>query len=127
MNEKKRKVEIVFDSNARREYLIGFHKRKSERRKKAQEFMKKHEKKYRLRIRKDVRGKRNIEIQKYIKSSSLISQDNFLNLGNIYQQYSFENSGIGNKNNQKACIWLNKYDDQSHTTVTIEDLSRGNN
>ncbi|EMR11496.1 hypothetical protein PNEG_00509 [Pneumocystis murina B123] len=115
MKKKKRKIEIIFDVQARWEYLTGFHKRKLERKKKVEEFMKKQEKNKRLRINKNVKEKKNIGIQKYIKSASLITQENAI------QNLQDFNVRDENKN---INIWQNKYDDQNYTTVTItEDLS----
>lgn len=49
-----RLAEITFDRDARKEYLTGFHKRKLERIKKAQEAAVQREKEERLRDRKEV-------------------------------------------------------------------------
>lgn len=58
---KKRKIEhtieeINFDNDARQEYLTGFHKRKQQRIKRAQEEAQKREKEERREMRKQVRG-----------------------------------------------------------------------
>ncbi|QSL64079.1 hypothetical protein MERGE_000234 [Pneumocystis wakefieldiae] len=114
MKKKKRKIEIVFDVQARWEYLTGFHKRKLERQKKVEEFKKKKEKNKRLRIRKNVKEKKNIEIQKYIKSISITQENTVQN----FQEFSVLDESKNNNTRQ------NRYDDQNYTTVTItEDLS----
>ncbi|KTW30631.1 hypothetical protein T552_00347 [Pneumocystis carinii B80] len=122
MKKKKRKIEIIFNVQARREYLTGFHKRKLERQKKVEEFMKKQEKDKRLRISKNVKEKINIEIQKYIKSTSLITQGDFLNSENSIQ--NSQDFDVCDESKKNINIWQNKYDDQNYTTVTItEDLN----
>ncbi|KAG5440274.1 hypothetical protein PCANB_001844 [Pneumocystis canis] len=115
---KKRKTEIVFDSEARRKYLIGFHKRKVERQKKAEKIIKQKERNEKLKMRKEIREKKNMEIQNCIKSNPLIAQAEFLNLGEITQGL-FENLDIKNEDKKHNIhISQNKYD-QNYTTVTI--------
>lgn len=51
-----RKVVVKFDPDARREYLLGFRKRKMERRKRAEEILKERQRQERLQARADVRA-----------------------------------------------------------------------
>ena len=59
---KRRKVEpvaeLTFDPEARQEYLTGFHKRKVQRVKHAQELAQKRDKEERVRDRREVRAQR---------------------------------------------------------------------
>ncbi|KAG5520068.1 hypothetical protein PMAC_001144 [Pneumocystis sp. 'macacae'] len=114
--KKKRKIEIVFDSESRREYLTGFHKRKVEKQKKAEKFFKQRVKNERLKIKKENKEKRNTAIRNFIESN-LLRQD-------VVQDFS-KNFGIKDEfKKHNVRILKNKYDDQNYTTVTIiEDLA----
>ncbi|KAF3000365.1 hypothetical protein E8E14_004951 [Neopestalotiopsis sp. 37M] len=68
---KKRKVahtveEINFDTDARQEYLTGFHKRKLQRVKRAQEEAAKREKEEKLEARKQIRQERKREVEEHV-------------------------------------------------------------
>lgn len=59
--------EVVFDKNSRQEYLTGFHKRKLERKKKAQEFHKEQERLAKIEERKQVRDERQRNFEEQFK------------------------------------------------------------
>lgn len=59
--------EVVFDRDSRKEYLTGFHKRKLERKKKAQEFYKEQERLAKIEDRKAQRDAKEQEFQDQIK------------------------------------------------------------
>ncbi|ANZ76791.1 BA75_03392T0 [Komagataella pastoris] len=78
-SRKHRVEEVVFDGEARVDYLTGFHKRKLQRRKKAQEFAKEQERLARLEERAKIREerKKNIhkQLEKYNKSIKELNGD----------------------------------------------------
>lgn len=61
---KHRVQEVVFDKDKRKDYLTGFHKRKLERKKKAQEYIEEEAKKQRLEERARIREERKLEVQR---------------------------------------------------------------
>lgn len=61
---KHRVQEVVFDADKRKDYLTGFHKRKLERKKKAQEYLEEEAKKQRLEERARIREERKLEVQR---------------------------------------------------------------
>lgn len=60
---KHRVEEVVFDRDLRKEYLTGFHKRKLERKKNAQNFIKEQERLERIRERKEIREERKKDLE----------------------------------------------------------------
>lgn len=64
---KHRVEEVVFDRDLRKEYLTGFHKRKLERKKKAQNFIKEQERLERIRERKEAREERKKDLETQLK------------------------------------------------------------
>lgn len=61
---KSRVSEVVFDKEKRKDYLTGFHKRKLERKKKAQDYLEEQAKKDRLEERARIREERKLQVQK---------------------------------------------------------------
>ncbi|KAH3661938.1 hypothetical protein OGAPHI_006117 [Ogataea philodendri] len=59
--------EVVFDKDSRVEYLTGFHKRKLQRKKKAQEYNQEQERQARLEERKRIREERQQQVQKRLR------------------------------------------------------------
>ncbi|KAG4305306.1 hypothetical protein PORY_001476 [Pneumocystis oryctolagi] len=104
--KEKKKVEIVFDAEARKEYLTGFHKRKVKRRRKAN-FMKQ-ERNEKLKMK----AKKDIGVQNCIRSNLLIQDINNIIHG------PFENFDVDECKKHNVHISQNKYD-QNDTTVTI--------
>ena len=62
--QKNRVQEVVFDKEKRTDYLTGFHKRKLERKKKAQAYLEEQAKKDRLEERARIREERKLQVQK---------------------------------------------------------------
>ncbi|ODV96789.1 hypothetical protein PACTADRAFT_48603 [Pachysolen tannophilus NRRL Y-2460] len=66
--QKKHRVdEVVFDKESREEYLTGFHKRKIQRQKKAQEFNKERERLAKIEERKKIRDERKEVVAKQLE------------------------------------------------------------
>ncbi|KAG7799894.1 hypothetical protein KL929_000810 [Ogataea haglerorum] len=59
--------EVVFDKDSRVQYLTGFHKRKLQRKKKAQEFNQEQERKARLEERQRIREERRQQVQRRLQ------------------------------------------------------------
>ncbi|EEB09555.1 rRNA processing protein Rrp17 [Schizosaccharomyces japonicus yFS275] len=69
--------EIVFDKEKRKEFLTGFHKRKLERKKRAQEQLKKQEREQKIALRKAMRDERKQKLQEKMElTQSLYSEMN---------------------------------------------------
>lgn len=65
--KKHRVEEVVFDKESRKEYLTGFHKRKLERQKKAQQYNKEQERLARIKERKEIRDERKLDMEKQLQ------------------------------------------------------------
>ncbi|KUI63934.1 Ribosomal RNA-processing protein 17 [Cytospora mali] len=77
---KKRKAtyaveEITFDNTARQEYLTGFHKRKVQRQKHAQEEAAKRAREERIVFRKQIREERKKEVEDHVKNVEAILKE----------------------------------------------------
>lgn len=59
--------EVVFDKDSRKEYLTGFHKRKLQRQKKAQEYIKEQERLARVEERRQLREERKKDLENQMK------------------------------------------------------------
>ncbi|ROW09011.1 hypothetical protein VMCG_02687 [Cytospora schulzeri] len=83
---KKRKAsaveEITFDNTARQEYLTGFHKRKVQRQKHAQEEAVKRAREERIVFRKQIREERRKEVEDHVKTvESMLKESRVAGLG----------------------------------------------
>ncbi|KAK9374055.1 nucleolar protein 12-domain-containing protein [Lipomyces chichibuensis] len=67
--------EIVFDSEAREQYLTGFHKRNVERKEKASERAKEHERREKLEERRALREQRKREIDEKVQLASAMYKE----------------------------------------------------
>ncbi|KAK6456766.1 nucleolar protein 12-domain-containing protein [Scheffersomyces xylosifermentans] len=65
--KKHRVEEVVFDKESREEYLTGFHKRKVQRQKKAQEYIKEQERLARIEERRQMREERKKDMENQLK------------------------------------------------------------
>lgn len=65
--KKHRVEEVVFDKESRKEYLTGFHKRKLERKKKAQVYNKEQDRLNRIKERKEIRDERKQDMEKQLQ------------------------------------------------------------
>ncbi|KAI1335200.1 nucleolar protein 12-domain-containing protein [Xylariaceae sp. FL0016] len=77
---KKRKIshaveEIKFDDDARQEYLTGFHKRKLQRAKNAQEQAAKRAREEKLELRKQIRDQRKKEVEDHVQQVNAILKE----------------------------------------------------
>ncbi|KAL9610895.1 MAG: hypothetical protein Q9167_004436 [Letrouitia subvulpina] len=119
--------EISFDFDARQEYLTGFHKRKLQRIKKAQEEAAKKEREDRIASRKALRESRKADLEKQVQA---------INAGLRAANEDFQSSDDGGKVVYEKWNGIeepedidreDEYSDQDrHTTVIIEavDVSR---
>ncbi|CAN8095950.1 unnamed protein product [Discula destructiva] len=78
---KKRKVqhaieEIAFDNSAREEYLTGFHKRKVQRQKHAQEEAAKRAREEKIEMRRQIRDERKQEVEAHVKNIEALLKEN---------------------------------------------------
>lgn len=67
--------EVVFNKDDRVEYLTGFHKRKLQRKKKAQEYLAEQERLNRLEERRQIREERQTQIQKRLEEINKTKND----------------------------------------------------
>ncbi|KAL2122315.1 hypothetical protein VTJ04DRAFT_2770 [Mycothermus thermophilus] len=77
---KKRKTvhaieEITFDPKARTEYLTGFHKRKQERKKRAQEIAEKKAREMRIEMRRQIREERKQQVEEHVQAITKILRE----------------------------------------------------
>ena len=73
--KKHRVEEVVFDKDARVEYLTGFHKRKLQRQKKAQEFGKEQERLAKIEERKRLKVEREKDLENQMKQFKKTARD----------------------------------------------------
>ncbi|OPB39939.1 hypothetical protein A0O28_0000180 [Trichoderma guizhouense] len=132
---KKRKYgveEVSFDFDARQEYLTGFHKRKQQRIKLAQEEAAKRAREERLRTRKQIRDERKREVEEHVEHVNKLLRES----GAIEVDSDDEKSGSGEE--AKEGEWTGfpdrpnldivdheeEYiDEDRYTTVTVESVS----
>ncbi|KAL9043363.1 MAG: hypothetical protein Q9214_003449 [Letrouitia sp. 1 TL-2023] len=119
--------EISFDFDARQEYLTGFHKRKLQRIKKAQDEAAKKAREDRIASRKALRESRKADLEKHVQA---------INAGLRAANEDFHSSDDGSKIPYEKWDGIeepedidreDEYSDQDrHTTVTVEavDVSR---
>ncbi|KAF2109044.1 nucleolar protein 12-domain-containing protein [Lophiotrema nucula] len=128
---KKRKVaapeEIKFDFAAREEYLTGFSKRKQARIKHAQEEAAKREKEERLRMRRELRQQRKVDLEAHVKEVNTLLRKANPDLSDAEEPTSnpeeegdwegFEEPAVEIINHEDEYI-----DEDKYTTVTIESV-----
>ncbi|ODV77527.1 uncharacterized protein CANTADRAFT_27305 [Suhomyces tanzawaensis NRRL Y-17324] len=73
--KKHRVEEVVFDKESRVEYLTGFHKRKLQRQKKAQEYIKEQERLNRIAERKEMRAERKKDMENQLSEFNKTMKD----------------------------------------------------
>ncbi|KAJ4856357.1 nucleolar protein 12 domain-containing protein [Trichoderma afarasin] len=132
---KKRKYgveEVSFDFDARQEYLTGFHKRKQQRIKLAQEEAAKRAREERLRTRKQIRDERKREVEEHVEHVNKLLRES----GAIEVDSADEQSGSGEEANEGEWTGFpdrpnldivdheEEYiDEDRYTTVTVESVS----
>ncbi|KAJ9294264.1 hypothetical protein DTO271G3_7126 [Paecilomyces variotii] len=126
---KKRKLttaveEVTFDDTARHEFLTGFHKRKLQRAKHAQEIAEKRAREERIQHRKKLREERNAEFQR-------ILEENERQLKKLREDTDSESEEESDSNEEEwkgfeeppALDYEAEYiDEDKYTTVTVEDM-----
>ncbi|CAG8598876.1 4939_t:CDS:2 [Diversispora eburnea] len=122
-----RPTEIVFDEDARREFLTGFHKRKLERKEKAKEAAIQKEKKARAESKKAIKDARKKEIEERLTAiQTAINKVHGIKEENDQES---ENKDDNNKDDNNNTESLKQYiTPQTLTTVTVVedfDVSEG--
>ncbi|KAG6085547.1 hypothetical protein E4U30_000886 [Claviceps sp. LM220 group G6] len=133
-NKKRKTVstieEISFDDGAREEYLTGFHKRKLQRIKHAQEEAAKRAREEKLETRKQIREGRRREVAEHVESVNKILREsgaisaNVDGDGDSETQESDEWDGFPDKPDLDMVDHEEEYvDEDRYTTVKIESVS----
>lgn len=141
---KKRKAthsleEIKFDFDARSDYLTGFHKRKLQRIKTAQEEAAKRERQEKIELRKQVRDDRKREVEEHVSSVKTILRE-AERAGNLSAEDESDADDNDDDDNEDKEAWggiedpiTNKdsiidhedeyIDEDRYTTVTVESVT----
>ncbi|PTB62764.1 hypothetical protein BBK36DRAFT_37079, partial [Trichoderma citrinoviride] len=132
---KKRKYgveEVSFDFDARHEYLTGFHKRKQQRIKHAQEEAAKRAREERLRTRKQIREERKREVEQHVEHvNRLLRESGAIEVDDTEEQSGDEGEandgewdGFPDRPNLDIVDHEEEYiDEDRYTTVTVESVS----
>ncbi|KAK5194846.1 hypothetical protein LTR92_004975 [Exophiala xenobiotica] len=122
--------EITFDPAARQEYLTGFHKRKLQRAKHAQEAAEKRAKEERLVERRKLREQRKADLERHVEEvNAMLRTTAALNgseIGVGGTESADEWSGISDSEPAPVDHEAEYIDEDKYTTVTVEamDVSR---
>ncbi|KAM5342722.1 hypothetical protein ACJ41O_013688 [Fusarium nematophilum] len=129
---KKRKTasaveEINFDNDARQEYLTGFHKRKQQRIKNAQEEATKKARQEKIEMRKQIREERRREVEEHVQTVNKLLQESEV-AGAVEQESEEEASdewdGFPDQPNLDIVDHEEEYiDEDRYTTVAVESVS----
>ncbi|UNI19156.1 hypothetical protein JDV02_005365 [Purpureocillium takamizusanense] len=131
---KKRKTvsaveEVAFDNDARHEFLTGFHKRKQQRIKFAQEQAAKQARQEKLEARKQMREERKREVEQHVETVNRLLRESGAVVDPIEaesdeEEASDEWDGIPDKPDFNIVDHEEEYvDEDRYTTVTIESVS----
>ncbi|KAK4062558.1 uncharacterized protein Triagg1_9928 [Trichoderma aggressivum f. europaeum] len=131
---KKRKYgveEVSFDFDAREEYLTGFHKRKQQRIKLAQEEAAKRAREERLQTRKQIREERKREVEEHVEHvNKLLRESGAIEVDSAEEQSGDEEAnegewaGFPDRPNLDIVDHEEEYiDEDRYTTVTVESVS----
>ncbi|RDA86523.1 hypothetical protein CP532_1893 [Ophiocordyceps camponoti-leonardi (nom. inval.)] len=131
---KKRKLkssieEVTFDDDARHEYLTGFHKRKQQRIKHAQEVAAKRARQERLDARKQMRIDRRREVEQHVETVNRMLRESGavtdpLDDNSDRQDEEDEWDGFPDKPNLDILNHKEEYiDEDRYTTVTVETVT----
>ncbi|KIW30643.1 uncharacterized protein PV07_06371 [Cladophialophora immunda] len=122
--------EITFDTSARHEYLTGFHKRKLQRAKLAQEAAERRARTERVEERKKLREQRRAELERHVQEVNALLRppsdqdegDNDEGEENPEEEWS----GISDSEPHPLHHETEYIDEEKYTTVTVEamDVSR---
>ncbi|KAJ3458656.1 hypothetical protein FSOLCH5_010570 [Fusarium solani] len=118
--------EVSFDNDARHEYLTGFHKRKQQRIKNAQEEAAKRARQEKIEMRKQIREERRREVEQHVETVNRMLQESEA-AGAIEQgsdDASDEWDGFPDQPNLDIVDHEEEYiDEDRYTTVTVESVS----
>ncbi|KOS17890.1 Ribosomal RNA-processing protein 17 [Escovopsis weberi] len=120
--------EVNFDFDAREEYLTGFHKRKQQRIKHAQEEAAKRARQERLETRKQVREERRREVENHVKNVNKLLQESGAvapeDDGEDEETAEEEWGGFPDQPDTDIVDQEDEYiDEDRYTTVTVESVS----
>lgn len=93
--------EVVFDKESRQEYLTGFHKRKVQRQKKAQEFHKEQERLAKIEERKQLKQERERDLQNQLQQFNKTAQEIAAINNDIGFDQSDDNSNSNDNDNEE--------------------------
>ncbi|KAF5639174.1 nucleolar 12 [Fusarium tjaetaba] len=128
---KKRKMtsaveEVNFDFEARQEYLTGFHKRKQQRIKNAQEEAAKRARQEKLELRKQIREERKRDVEEHVQTVNRLLQESAA-AGAVEQESDEEDrewDGFPDQPELDIVDHEEEYiDEDRYTTVTVESVS----
>ncbi|KAF5561270.1 nucleolar 12 [Fusarium napiforme] len=128
---KKRKMtsaveEVNFDFEARQEYLTGFHKRKQQRIKNAQEEAAKRARLEKLELRKQIREERKRDVEEHVQTVNRLLQESAA-AGAVEQESDEEDGewdGFPDQPELDIVDHEEEYiDEDRYTTVTVESVS----
>lgn len=118
-------TEVVFDKDSRLEYLTGFHKRKLERQKKAQEFAKEQERLARVEERRKQREQRRSEMEQQLESARAAMAGSLDSDGDAGEEDSWH--GFSDSEEGVRPILKRHQDVYDDATVEIETLEPNDN
>ncbi|KAF5540928.1 nucleolar 12 [Fusarium phyllophilum] len=128
---KKRKMtsaveEVNFDFEARQEYLTGFHKRKQQRIKNAQEEAAKKARQEKLELRKQIREERKRDVEEHVQTVNRLLKESEA-AGAVEQESDEEDGewdGFPDQPELDIVDHEEEYiDEDRYTTVTVESVS----
>ncbi|KAL7918175.1 nucleolar protein 12 domain-containing protein [Trichoderma austrokoningii] len=129
---KKRKYgveQVSFDFDARNEYLTGFHKRKQQRIKQAQEEAAKKAREERIRTRKQLRDERMKEVEEHVEHVNKLLRESGAIEDDTTEQSEEDSKegewdGFPDRPNLDIVDHEEEYiDEDRYTTVTVESVS----
>ncbi|KAJ6438688.1 nucleolar protein 12 [Purpureocillium lavendulum] len=131
---KKRKTtsavaEVTFDNDARHEFLTGFHKRKQQRIKYAQEQAAKQARQEKLEARKQMRDERKRDVEQHVETVNRMLRESGAVVDPIEAESGDETAsdewgGIPDKPDLDIVDHEEEYvDEDRYTTVTVESVS----
>ncbi|EHY51816.1 hypothetical protein ABEF95_001600 [Exophiala dermatitidis] len=122
--------EITFDPAARQEYLTGFHKRKLQRAKHAQEIAEKRAREERIQERRKLREQRKAELERHVQEVNVMlrppSPDSGSDDDDDAAESNEEWNGLSDPEPEPIDHEAEYIDEEKYTTVTVEtmDVSR---
>ncbi|KAH7318757.1 nucleolar protein 12-domain-containing protein [Stachybotrys elegans] len=121
--------EISFDNDARQEFLTGFHKRKQQRIKHAQEEAAKKARQEKLETRKHIREERRREVEEHVQNVNKMLREAGAAVPDLEEESSEEEeaeewAGFPDRPELEIIDHEEEYiDEDRYTTVTVESVS----